>query len=198
MKPGDRHENADPAVEAELDRLSNMPIAALRKRYSELFRADPPQAFGPDLLRRSIAYRIQEKAYGGLSTEHQRLLRQLVKAATGTKPGGKLELPRRIKPGSELVRTWNGRTYRVVAMAEGFAYEGRTFPNLSEIASLITSVKWNGPRFFGLRTKAAETADLEPNSPRKARRPSILPRSNHGRLRPPPPNRTSKGGADAR
>jgi hypothetical protein len=56
----------DPAVEAELDRLAVLPIAQLRIRYSEVFRADPPKAFGPDLLRRSIAYRIQKRAYGGL------------------------------------------------------------------------------------------------------------------------------------
>lgn len=57
---------ADPAVEAELDRLPTMPIAELRKRYRELLRTEPPKAFGPDLLRRSIAHTIQEKAYGGL------------------------------------------------------------------------------------------------------------------------------------
>ena len=57
---------ADPAVEAELDRLPTTPIVQLRLRYRELFRVDPPKAFGPDLLRRSIAQRIQEKAYGGL------------------------------------------------------------------------------------------------------------------------------------
>jgi hypothetical protein len=45
----------DPAVEAELDRLAVMPIAQLRIRYCEVFRTDPPKAFGPDLLRRSIA-----------------------------------------------------------------------------------------------------------------------------------------------
>ncbi|MGB7222281.1 MAG: DUF2924 domain-containing protein, partial [Bradyrhizobium sp.] len=83
----------------------------LRIRYRELFRAKPPKAFGPDLLRRSIAHRIQERAYGGLSRENQRLLDQLVKAAQA-KPNGRLELPRRIKPGSELVRTWNRRTFR--------------------------------------------------------------------------------------
>ena len=43
---------ADPAVEAELDRLATMPIAQLRLRYSQLFRTEPPKAFGPDLLRR--------------------------------------------------------------------------------------------------------------------------------------------------
>jgi len=88
-------------------------------------------------------------AYGALSREHQKLLDQLVKAARA-KPNGRLELPRRIKPGSELVRTWNRHTYRVVVLEGGFAYEGRTYKSLSEIASEITGTKWNGPRFFGL------------------------------------------------
>jgi hypothetical protein len=140
----------DPAVEAELDRLPKTPVADLRKRYRELFRTEPPKAFGPDLLRRSIAHRIQQKAYGGLSAPSRRLLDQLVKAAMA-KPNGRLELPRRIKPGSELVRTWKGKRYRVMVMAEGFAYEGKTYASLSEIASAITGTRWNGPRFFGLR-----------------------------------------------
>ena len=142
---------ADPAVEAELDRLTTTPIVELRKRYQELFRTDPPKAFGPDLLRRSIAHRIQEVAYGGLSAPTRRLLDQLVKSAMA-KPNGRLELPRRIKPGSELVRTWKKRTYRVMVMADGFAYDGKTFAGLSEIASEITGTRWNGPRFFGLRS----------------------------------------------
>src|SRR5882762_5402570 len=143
----------DPVVEAELDRLPTMPIAGLRKRYRELFRTGPPKAFGPDLLRRSIAHRIQEKAYGGLPASTRRLLDQLVKAAMA-KPNGRLELPRRIKPGSELVRTWKGKSYRVAVIADGFTYDGRRFASLSEIASEITGTRWNGPRFFGLRTKA--------------------------------------------
>ena len=142
---------ADPAVEAELDRLPAMPIADLRKRYREVFRSEPPKAFGPDLLRRSIAHRIQEKAYGGLSVTTRRLLDQLVKAAMA-KPSGRLELPRRIKPGSELVRTWKGKSYRVMVMADGFAYGGKTFASLSEIATVITGTRWSGPRFFGLRS----------------------------------------------
>lgn len=150
---------ADAVVSAELDLLPTMPIAHLRKRYRELFRTEPPLAFGPDLLRRSIAHRIQERAYGGLSAPARRLLEQLVTAATA-KPNGRLELPRRIKPGSELVRTWKGKTYRVMVTAEGFTHDGRTFVSLSEIASEITGTRWNGPRFFGLRPGAnREAAD---------------------------------------
>jgi Protein of unknown function (DUF2924) len=148
-------QKADPAVEAELDRLPTMPIAQLRVRYRELFRTEAPAAFGPDLLRRSIAQRIQEKAYGGLPPRTQRLLNQLVKAAIA-KPNGRLELPRRIKPGSELVRTWKDKTHRVTVLADGFAYGGKVFASLSEIATAITGTKWNGPRFFGLRSASSK------------------------------------------
>jgi hypothetical protein len=150
---------ADPADEAELGRLPTTTIADLRIRYRELHRAEPPKTFGPDLLRRSIAHRIQEKAYGGLSPSTRRLLDQLVKAAMA-KPNARLELPRRIKPGSELVRTWKGKSYRVIVMADGFAYDGEKFASLSEIATEITGTKWNGPRFFGLRSVASK-ADVD-------------------------------------
>jgi Protein of unknown function (DUF2924) len=147
----------DPAVDDELDRLATMPIARLRVRYREVFRTEPPKAFGPDLLRRSIAHRIQEKAYGGLSGPAQRLLDQAMKAFA-VKPNGKIVLPRRIKPGSVLVREWKGKSHRVMVLAEGFAYDGETYSNLSEIAVLITGTRWNGPRFFGLRSKAEESS----------------------------------------
>jgi hypothetical protein len=149
----------DPALEDELDQLALMPIVQLRIRYGQLFRSDPPKAFGPDLLRRSIAHRIQEKAYGGLSRSAQRLLDQMVKAYAA-KPNGKIVLPRRIKPGSVLVREWKGKSHRVMVLADGFAYDGETFGNLSEIAVLITGTKWNGPRFFGLRSKTEERSEL--------------------------------------
>jgi hypothetical protein len=149
---------SDPSVEAELNRLVALPIAQLRARYREIFRTEPPKAFGPDLLRRSIAQRIQEKAYGGLPAATRRLLDQLVKTAIA-KPNGRLELPRRIKPGSELVRTWNRKTYRVTVLQTGFAYDGKTFDTLSEIATKITRTRWNGPRFFGLRPSKSDNGD---------------------------------------
>jgi len=140
VQPSSSNKPADPAVEAELDRLAVMPIAQLRVRYWEMFRADPPKAFGPDLLRRSIAYRVQEKAYGGLSRSAQRLLDQMMKAYAA-KPNGKIVLPRRIRPGSVLVREWKGKSHRVVVLADGFAYDGKTYTNLSEIAGLITGTR---------------------------------------------------------
>jgi hypothetical protein len=152
-RPSLPNKPADPAVEAQLDRLPATLIVDLRKRYRELFRTEPPKAFGPDLLRRSIAHRIQEKAYGALPASMRRLLDKLVKAALA-KSNGQLELPRRIKPVSELVRMWKGQTHRVTVMADGYTYDGQRYGSLSEIATEITGTKWNGPRFFGLRTKA--------------------------------------------
>jgi hypothetical protein len=173
--------SADPAVEAELDRLAVMPIAQLRVRYREVLRADPPKAFGPDLLRRSVAQRIQDKAYGGLSRTTQRLLDQMMKAFAA-KPNGEIVLPRRIKPGSVLVREWNGRSYRVMVLADGFAYDGGTYGNLSEIAGLITGTRWNGPRFFGLRSKAegsGKPADAGHSGGSDGRSNTPLIRSRH-------------------
>jgi Protein of unknown function (DUF2924) len=174
---------ADPIVEAELDRLAVMPIVQLRVRYRELFRADPPKAFGPDLLRRSIAHRIQEKAYGGLSRSAQRLLDQMMRAYAA-RPNGKIVLPRRIKPGSILVREWKGKSHRVMVLADGFAYDGKTFGNLSEIAVLITGTRWNGPRFFGLRSKAQEidepTARARSDGAKRITEPASAPSGHLG------------------
>src|SRR3977135_2727293 len=162
MQPNSQIKPADPAIEAELDRLAVMPIVELRLTWAKLFRKDSPKSFGPDLLRRSIAHRIQEKAYGGLSRPAQRLLDQAMKSFAA-KPNGKIVLPRRIKPGSGLVREWKGKSYRVTVLADGFVYDGDTYSNLSEIAVLITGTRWNGPRFFGLRTKPQENG--EPAAP---------------------------------
>ena len=172
---------ANPIVEAELSRVADMPIAGLRIRYREVFRGDPPKAFGPDLLRRSIAHRIQEKAYGSLARPVQRLLDHMVKAYTA-KPGGKIVLPRRIKPGSVLVREWKRKSYRAMVQADGYSYDGKTFSNLSEIAVLITGTRWNGPRFFGLRSASQE--DGEPSASarsngRSEKAKDALPRSSH-------------------
>jgi hypothetical protein len=170
VQPTAAFQPTEPVVEDELDRLAAMPIVQLRVRYREVFRTDPPKAFGPDLLRRSIAHQIQEKAYGGLSRPAQRLLDQMMKAYAA-KPNGKIVLPRRIKPGSVLVREWKGKSHRVMVLADGFAYGGETYSNLSEIAVLITGTRWNGPRFFGLRPKTQESEEpAAPGRPGSAKR----------------------------
>jgi hypothetical protein len=147
----------DPVVEAELNQLGSASIVDLRARYRELFRTEPPSAFGPDLLRRSIAQQLQENACGSLSREAKKLLGQLVRSMASGKTG-RLEVPQRIKSGSELVRVWNGQTHKVTVLAKGFAHQGEVFTSLSEIANRITGTRWNGPKFFGLRTTSKEAS----------------------------------------
>ncbi len=142
--------DAELAVEAELERLATLPIAELRARWRARFKSEPPKAFGPDLLRRSLAYQIQEKAYGGLDRKTERLLNQLT--AQFSKTPGKIMLPRRIKSGAVLVRHWKDESHRVTVMESGFTYRDKAYDSLSEIARMITGTRWNGPKFFGLRT----------------------------------------------
>ena len=127
-----------------------MPIAELRKVWCSTFNAAPPKAFGPDLLRRSLAQKIQENAFRGLPALSRKLLKQLIAQAGNN--SGKIVVPRRIKPGAILVREWNGKMHRVAVLTDGFAFEGKQYTSLSEIARLITGARWNGPRFFGLRS----------------------------------------------
>jgi hypothetical protein len=143
-------DNLSAVVEIELDRLRSMPIVELRALWHAKFKTDPPKAFGPDLLRRSLAYKIQENAYGGIDSTTARLLKQLM--AQHAKTLGKIVLPRRLKPGVVLVREWKGQRHRVTVTQDGFAYDGKEYNSLSKIARLITGSRWNGPRFFGLRS----------------------------------------------
>ena len=61
-----------------------------------------------------------------------------------------------LRPGTVLGREWNGRMHRVAVLADGFAWNGKTYPSLSKVAFAITGTRWNGPRFFGLRDKPLE------------------------------------------
>jgi hypothetical protein len=56
-----------------------------------------------------------------------------------------------VRPGTLLIREWDGVVHRVVALDQGFAWNGTSFRSLSEVARAITGTRWNGPRFFGLR-----------------------------------------------
>ena len=55
-----------------------------------------------------------------------------------------------------LAREWNGHMRRVAVLADGFAWNGKTYPSLSKVAFAITGTRWNGPKFFGLRDKPSK------------------------------------------
>jgi hypothetical protein len=61
-----------------------------------------------------------------------------------------------LRPGTIIGREWNGQMQRVAVLADRFAWNGKTYRSLSQIAFTMTGTRWNGPRFFGLRDKPAK------------------------------------------
>ena len=156
------------AIEAEVDQIRSLGIDALRKRWRLMFGAVPPKGLTKDILGRMIAYRIQEEAFGGLDRETIKLLDRL---ANGEKSN---ELNRRLKAGTVLVREYNGERHTVTIMPDGFSWREATYSSLSVIAQTITGTKWNGPRFFGLRTPSEPrsnetTEDSKPQNTKRVR-----------------------------
>ena len=142
-------------LDVEIARLRDFDIAALRKHWHTLFKQQAPVHLPRHILFRVLAYRLQADQLGDLDSESRRL----IDFAESPEQAGQraVELGRRtveLRPGTVLDREWNGRMHRVVVQAEGFAWTGKTYPSLSNVALAITGTRWNGPRFFGLRDKA--------------------------------------------
>jgi Protein of unknown function (DUF2924) len=57
-----------------------------------------------------------------------------------------------------LVREWKGKLERVTVLEKGFAWNGKSYSSLSQIAKAVTGTAWNGHRFFGLRTAISTRA----------------------------------------
>ena len=133
----------DPAVEAEVERLPMLDLHGVREAWPPRFGL-VPKLRSPDLLRRQLAWRLQAEAYDDLDAVTRKLL---------AKPPAPTGGPR-IEVGTRLVREWKGERHEVEVLEEGVLYRGETLASLSEAARVITGVRWNGPRFFGLRGAA--------------------------------------------
>jgi DUF2924 family protein len=134
------------AIEAEIERVRSLGLDEVRDQYRITFRSAPPRALTKDLIGRMIAWRIQEQAYGGLDRATLKLLGEYARGKAGTVDG-----TRRLKPGTVLVREYQGERHTVTVVPDGFVWREKTYRSLSGIARTITGMNWNGPRFFGLR-----------------------------------------------
>ena len=136
-------------TEKEIASLPKMPRTQLVGRWRELCGTIPPPKISRDLLTRTIAYRIQEREYGGLDKNTERRLRSFARSleAEGDVP---LTPDLTLKPGAKLIREWHGQTYTVLVLDEGFEFNGRRFRSLSQLAGEITGSHRSGRRFFGL------------------------------------------------
>jgi hypothetical protein len=137
---------------AEIARVESLGIDELRQEWRRLHQTPPPNRLSRDILLRGITYKLQERAFGGLSKAALRKLR-----ASAARRQARRRPPVSFKPGTRLVREWHGQTHTVVILGEGVEWQGERYRSLSVVAREITGTRWSGPRFFGL--KAVATPD---------------------------------------
>ncbi len=146
------------ALAAEIANLSKLSIDELRERWKAMFGKAPSHDVSRSFLTRAIAYRLQEKAFGGLKPSTRRLLAEF--AHDGANGSALAASPSRIvQPGAVLVREWRGMSHQVGVLEKGFRFRGRHYRSLSEVAREITGTRWSGPLFFGLKRSQEETLD---------------------------------------
>ena len=161
----------------QLAALATMSPAQLRAEWRRVHQFPPSPRLTTDLLRRGVAYRLQERIHGGLPSHIARELDRLAKrklaemaaaaaaaassAAAGERGSARDDVAARrideprLRPGTRLVRSWQGRTYSVLVTEHGFVMDDREYPSLSRIAEAVTGTHWSGPRFFGLTRRGS-------------------------------------------
>ncbi|MCI5049508.1 MAG: DUF2924 domain-containing protein [Rickettsiales bacterium] len=132
-------------VQQRLAELESMDATALKAEWHRYFK-QPPLRKRREYLISNIAYKIQEKAYCGLS---RTVINKLERMAFGDQQASQPKY--KLTPGTQLVREWNGKRYHVTVTADGFEYDGRAYRSLTKIATEITGARWSGLLFFGLR-----------------------------------------------
>ena len=130
------------SVEDEIAALEAMDLTQLRAEWKHRVGA-PTRMRSPDLMRRLLAWSLQAEAEPWAVADLEQALRRARPARTQP-----------LQPGLRLVREWKGVRHEAEVLEDGIAYRGQTFANLSQVARHITQVRWNGPRFFGLRGQA--------------------------------------------
>jgi len=135
----------------EIGDLADLDLPVLRTLWRELYGSEPPVRMSRELIIQAIAYRIQEKMFGGLSRATRMKLAAARKGSAGA-TSIRAKTQHRVKPGTRFLREWQGQTHEVTATSDGhYFYRDRTYRSLSEIARQITGTRWSGPAFFGLK-----------------------------------------------
>lgn len=141
-------------LKTEIERIQSLDIPALRERWTALFGASPSPRLGRIFMIRAIAYRMQERVFGGLKPATQRVLDRFSEAdRKKTRPSAPRQ---RAGAGTVLIRQWKGVQHRVTVLDSDVLYRGRRYKSLSEVARTITGTHWSGPLFFGLKKRTKE------------------------------------------
>jgi hypothetical protein len=140
-------------LQEQLKQLPGLDRKALLDLWLKLFGKPAHQQLRREMLVPILAYRMQEKALGGLKPSTCKRLHRLAEEFT-THPKS-LSVPSlRMKAGTRIVREWQGQLHEVSVLDTGFEYQGQHFRSLSEIARQITGTRWSGPLFFGLKKRS--------------------------------------------
>jgi hypothetical protein len=147
----------------ELAALKRLSVGKLRERYAEVF-GEPTAGNNRPWLVRRIAWRLQERALGGLSERARARAAELADdadlrvlpprngaptAAATPSPPPPAD-PRLPAPGTVLTRSYKGRVLEVKVLAAGFEFAGQRYGSLSAVAKAATGSHCNGFAFFGL------------------------------------------------
>lgn len=155
--PTRRARVTESSLEVEIAHLRDLDLSGLRARWRGEFRHEPAPPLPRHLLFAVLAYHIQANRLGDIRADVKAVLDRSIpdeKRSVMTDRIAKLDRQRTLlAPGTMLTRSWNGRSERVMVMADGFGWNGKVYRSLSKVASAITGTRWNGPRFFGLRDK---------------------------------------------
>ena len=152
LNGGGRPHPASEGLTERLAALADLDAVGLRAEWRRLYRSHPPLHIRRDLLVLAIAWKLQERVHGGLTTAQKR---KLAGIAEELRRNGDLSAGPaiRLKPGLRLVREWRGETHDVLVLEDGFEWNGKRRRSLSAIAREITGTHWSGPRFFGLKRR---------------------------------------------
>ena len=150
---------SDPAALArEIAALSDATVADLKRRWRSLYGTEPPSRISRELLTRALAYRLQERGFGGLKPSTRRLLERVGEGGSFSQVM-RVGSHRKAAAGTVLIREWQGTSHRVSVLDDAVIYRGRRYKSLSEVARVITGTRWSGPLFFGLKGRAKEASN---------------------------------------
>ena len=101
--------NQEPAD--ELTEVRGLDPAALKQRWQVHYRTEAPVRIGQILLLQAVAYRLQQKALGGLKPSTRRLLERTAEDSFHRRTPSEAPATR-VTPGSVLIREWRDQPSR--------------------------------------------------------------------------------------
>jgi hypothetical protein len=153
----ERFSKSPEAIPLRLASLKSASIAELKQQWRAHYGFNPPLRISRELLTRAVAYRIQEQVYGGLKPSTRKLLLRVANDSRSERPL-KFEPAAAAPAGTVLMREWHGVIHEVRVLDRGVLYNRKRYRSLTEVAQMITGAHWNGPQFFGLRSKRREAS----------------------------------------